>query len=173
MRSATVRRSPSDEVFRPDGFDWQPVSPALARVRRLILGLVALLLVVVLAWLAVDGTGPDWLVPVCAAAVLLGAVWVWWLIGRRVRSWGYAETPDELLVASGIILRRLVVVPYGRLQLVDVTAGPLDRAFGIATVQLHTAAATSDAAIPGLAPAEAAALRDRLAARGEQRAAGL
>ncbi len=54
-----------------------------------------------------------------------------------------------------------------------VVAGPIDRWLGITTVQLHTAAATSDAAIPGLPPAEAAALRDRLAAVGEQRSAGL
>jgi membrane protein YdbS with pleckstrin-like domain len=59
------------------------------------------------------------------------------------------------------------------MQLVDLRAGPIDRALGIATLQLHTAAATTDAAIPGLVPEVAAALRDRLAALGEQRAAGL
>jgi len=70
-------------------------------------------------------------------------------------------------------MRNLVVVPYGRLQFVDVHAGPLDRLAGVARVQLHTASASSDAAIPGLAPAEASRLRDRLAARGEARLAGL
>jgi len=45
--------------------------------------------------------------------------------------------------------------------------------FGITTVQLHTAAATTDAKIPGLLPDIAAALRDRLAQRGEQRSTGL
>ena len=99
--------------------------------------------------------------------------WLWWLIGRRVRSYGYVERADDLLVTSGILFRRLVVVPYGRLQLVDVVAGPLDRAFGIATVRLHTAAATTDATIPGLTPDNASGLRDRLAARGESRGAGL
>jgi membrane protein YdbS with pleckstrin-like domain len=59
------------------------------------------------------------------------------------------------------------------MQYVDVKAGPLERALGIATVQLHTAAAASDAAIPGLPTEEAARLRDRLAALGEARAAGL
>jgi membrane protein YdbS with pleckstrin-like domain len=56
---------------------------------------------------------------------------------------------------------------------VDVTAGPLERAFGLATVQLHTAAAASDARVPGLPPAEASRLRDRLTALGEDRAEGL
>jgi membrane protein YdbS with pleckstrin-like domain len=54
-----------------------------------------------------------------------------------------------------------------------VTAGPLERAFALATVQLHTAAAASDARIPGLPPDEAARLRDRLTALGEDRAEGL
>jgi hypothetical protein len=54
-----------------------------------------------------------------------------------------------------------------------VTAGPVDRWLGITTVQLHTAAATTDASIPGLLPDQAAALRDRLAAVGERRSAGL
>ena len=71
------------------------------------------------------------------------------------------------------MFRRLSIVPYGRMQFVDVTAGPMERLFGLATVQLHTAAAASDAKIPGLPPAEAARLRDRLAALGEARAEGL
>jgi hypothetical protein len=108
-----------------------------------------------------------------AAIALVATVWLWWLIGRRVRSFGYAERSDDLLVTSGIMFRRLVVVPYGRMQLVDITAGPIDRSLGVTTVQLHTAAASTDATIPGLPPAEAAGLRDRLAARGEQRSAGL
>ena len=90
-----------------------------------------------------------------------------------MRSWGYAERADDLLVTSGILYRRLVIVPYGRMQLVDLQAGPIHRALGIMTVQLHTAAATTDARIPGLPPEVAADLRDRLAARGEQRSAGL
>jgi membrane protein YdbS with pleckstrin-like domain len=92
---------------------------------------------------------------------------------RRWCAWGYAERDDDLLVRRGVLVRRLSVVPYGRLQYVDVTAGPLDRRLGIARVTLHTAAAASDASIPGLPAAEATRLRDRLAALGEARAAGV
>jgi membrane protein YdbS with pleckstrin-like domain len=95
------------------------------------------------------------------------------LVGRRYRAWGYAEREDDLLVRRGVMIRRLTVVPYGRMQFVDVTAGPVDRLFGLATVQLHTASARSDARIPGLASTEAQRLRDRLAALGEAKAAGL
>ncbi|MEI2715688.1 MAG: PH domain-containing protein [Candidatus Nanopelagicales bacterium] len=105
------------------------------------------------------------------AVVVLG--WLWWLLGRRVASFGYVERDDDLLVTSGVMFKRLVIVPYGRMQLVDLVAGPIDRAMGLATVKLHTAAATTDAGIPGLTPVEAARLRDRLAAQGEARSAGI
>jgi membrane protein YdbS with pleckstrin-like domain len=49
----------------------------------------------------------------------------------------------------------------------------LERAFGLATVALHTAAAASDASIPGLLGPEASRLRDRLAALGKTREEGL
>lgn len=103
---------------------------------------------------------------VCAAVVLS-------FMRSRVRSWTYQERNDDLIVERGVLVRRLSVVPYGRMQFVDVTAGPVDRVFRLATVRLHTAAAASDARIPGLEREEAARLRDRLAALGEARAAGL
>jgi membrane protein YdbS with pleckstrin-like domain len=77
------------------------------------------------------------------------------------------------VVRHGLLIRRLSIVPYARMQYVDVTAGPLERMFHLATVQLHTAAAASDARVPGLPSAEAARLRDRLTALGEDRAEGL
>jgi membrane protein YdbS with pleckstrin-like domain len=161
-----------DDAFAPPGEAWNPVSPKLATARRITMILVMLFLLVGVVLL---GLVPEarTVAAVLAVVWLVAVIWMWWLIGRRVRSFGYAEREDDLLVTSGIMFRRLVVVPYGRMQLVDITAGPLDRRLGVATVQLHTAAATTNATIPGLPPAEASGLRDRLAARGEQRSAGL
>jgi membrane protein YdbS with pleckstrin-like domain len=105
-----------------------------------------------------------------AAAAGGGALWV---VTRRYAAWGYAEREDDLLVRRGVLVFRLSVVPYGRMQFIDVRAGPLERAFQLATVHLHTAAAATDARVPGLEQEEAARLRDRLAALGEARAAGL
>jgi uncharacterized protein len=161
-----------DTLFAPPGAPWQPVSEKLCTLRRLllvlwvgVLGLAAsIVLIVLVAWWI--GT----LLLVVTAAVL---VWGWWIIGRNWKSWGYAEREDDLLVTHGVMFKTLVVVPYGRMQFVDVSAGPLDRRFGIAKVQLHTATPATDAEIPGLPPEEAERLRDRLAALGEARAAGL
>ena len=119
---------------------------------------------------AVDGL--PWLYA-GSGLLVLAALWLWWLVGRQVHAWGYAERDDDLLLRHGVMWRRLVVVPYGRLQFVDVRSGPLAAALGIASVQLHTASAHSDAEIPGVPAAEAARLRDRLASRGEAQLAGL
>ena len=99
--------------------------------------------------------------------------WGWWLVGRNARWWGYAEREDELYIKHGALFRTLVVVPYGRMQYVDVQAGPLEQAFKIASVHLHTASPGTSARIPGLPAAEAARLRDRLTSLGESQAAGL
>ncbi len=161
----------AEDVFDPAGIDWSRVSPRLATVRRtlllaeLVVGLVVLIVLAVLThWV--------WFwVPVAPAVVAAG--FGWFTIGRQVRAWGYAERADDLLIRRGLMFRELVVVPYGRMQFVDVKAGPLERAFDVAQVQLHTASAGSDARIPGLSAAEAARLRDRLASRGQARLAGL
>lgn len=160
------------EPFDPPGEPWVRVSPRLATVRRL--GLLLTWLPITTAGVAMlAATVSVSLASVAAVVAALALAWGWAVIGRTVRSWGYAERADDLLVTRGVLRRQLVVVPYGRMQFVDVTAGPLDRRFGLATVQLHTAAAATDATIPGLVPEEAARLRDRLAARGEATAAGL
>ena len=114
-----------------------------------------------------------WLWPAAMAVVVVFGIWRSIVTVRAVKAWGYAERDNDLLVRHGLLIRRLSIVPYARMQYVDVTAGPLERAFGLATVQLHTAAAASDARVPGLPPEEASRLRDRLTALGEDRAEGL
>jgi hypothetical protein len=104
--------------------------------------------------------------------VVLGLVWERFL-ARRVAAWGYAERRDDLMVRRGVMIRRLSVIPYGRMQFIDVTAGPVERTLGLATLRMHTAAAASDARIPGLSRDQAARLRDQLAELGESQAAGL
>ena len=144
--------------------EWRTPSSRLLRLRRLEVAGAALVAAVVPAILGYPEFSP---IPLVVGA----AAWV--IVGRRYRSWGYAEREDDLLVRRGVMFARLSVVPYGRMQFIDVTAGPFERAFGLATVRLHTAAAATEARIPGLEREEAAGLRDRLAELGEAQAAGL
>ena len=110
---------------------------------------------------------------VSVGVVVVGGAALAWFLRRRVRAWRYLERGEDLLVARGVLVRRLSVVPYGRMQFVEVTAGPIERLFQLATVKLHTAAAASDARIPGLETEEAGRLRDRLTELGEAMAAGM
>ena len=161
-----------DDLFAPSDVTWTPVSPKLAAVRRVNASILAG--VIGIAALLVLGLTVGWAWGVLALVVVLAAfAWAWVLIGRNQRSWKYAEREDELLVTHGVLFRELVVVPYGRMQFVDVTAGPLERSFGLATVELHTATPATDAKIPGLHPDEAGRLRDRLSALGQAQAWGL
>jgi membrane protein YdbS with pleckstrin-like domain len=141
-------------------------------VRRAQLGAAAVpVLAAALAIGDAAGGGVGMGAGVGAVVVLAGAAY--WFLARRISAWGYAEREDDLLVRRGLLFRRLSIIPYGRMQYVDVTAGPFERAFGLATVRMYTAAAASDARIPGLEAGDAAHLRDSLTELGEARAAGL
>ncbi|GAA2606710.1 PH domain-containing protein [Streptomyces axinellae] len=159
---------------------WRGVERALLSLRRLVLVSVLLPLAVVLGVVPVFTVGPAW--ALFALVPLVVAVWGWGALARNWRSWRYTEraggtsrteSGGDLLISRGVLWQETTVVPYGRMQLVEVTSGPLERRYGLATLQLHTAAATTDASIPGLSPAEAERLRDRLTELGEARSAGL
>jgi membrane protein YdbS with pleckstrin-like domain len=162
-----------NDLFAPPGSDWRPVSPALPRLRRAVLTGVTVVLLVALVILALVLGLPGWVpvVMLVVAGCVFAAAWV--LVGRNARWWGYAERNEELFIRHGALFRTLVVVPYGRMQYVDVQSGPLARLCGIASVHLHTASPGTSARIPGLPAEEAARLRDRLTSLGEAQAAGL
>lgn len=156
----------------PGEVSWTAVAPRYLRVRLLglaLFGVVAVAAVTVASWL---WWGRAWglvLGGAVLALLLVRAV----LLRRAVRAWGYAERDDDLLIRHGVWTKRLSIVPYGRMQFIDISAGPLDRMFDLATVKLHTAAATTDSTVPGLAPEAATGLRDRLARRATAEREGL
>ncbi len=162
----------TNDLFSPPTESWVRLSSRFIPLRRLdtALGWVLLTAIAVVPLWIFVGRTPG------LTALGVGAVLTLWRVVRQgaiVRAWGYAERETDLYITSGIFQRQLTVVPYGRMQAVEVTAGPLQRAFNVATVKLVTASAQSDAMIPGLEPEAAAALRDRLTERGETQAAGL
>lgn len=123
-------------------------------------------------WFATDGEMPLWAwLPLAGAAILtvLGVVFAF----LRTRTIGYLERPDDLLVRRGMLFRRFVAVPYGRMQIVDITQGPVERMFGLRSLKFVTAAASSAIVIPGMPGTTAEELRDRLVAVSESRRAGL
>ena len=155
----------------PQTVHWRPVSPKMIIIEVIVrtIWTFIFLIATLVAWLA---PAPLWVV-VVGAAITLGTLIGLYVGVRAIKSYGYAERERDLLVRHGRVIRRLSIVPYARMQFVDVTAGPMERMFGLATVRLHTAAAASDATVPGLEAQEATRLRDRLTALGEDRGEGL
>ena len=156
--------------FSPDDVEWTPASRRLIPARLIAIGVVIVPVLILSAVCAVL-VAPWWWWVTAGIAVL--AAWATWITVRVVLAHGWAERDDDLLVKRGRMWRSVTVVPYGRMQYVEVTAGPLARAFGIATVQLHTASPGTDASLAGVPSDQAARLRDRLTTRGEAQLAGL
>lgn len=165
----------TDDLFAPPVEAWQRLSPKYLPVMMIgiLLGwLIVLIPPLVVLWIFL----PDDLVwVVWAAAAASVALLAWRLIRApfAFRRWGYAERGEDVYLTRGLMQRRLTCVPYGRMQLVEVQAGPIERLFGLASVSMITAAPVADVSIPGLDRHAAEALRDRFINRGEHLKAGI
>ncbi len=150
---------------------WHQISRSYLWVQLISSGLslavvVAIMLVLVLFF------HQTWaLIPGGIVSVIL--IWTIAILPRQVRAIGYQLRHDDLVFRRGILWQRMVAVPYGRMQLVDITHGPLDRGFGIAQLKFVTAAASTGVTIPGLKQTTAETLRDHLVAVAESRRTGL
>ena len=151
--------------------DWHRVSRkyiVVDLVGALIAGVVTVAATSIPAWV----THLVWLWAIPGSLAIIFIITLC-LTPRRVRSIGYQLRSDDLLFRRGLMFQRFVSVPYGRMQLVDINRGPLDRAVGLSELKFVTAAAATGVTIPGLPEAEAEELRDRLVELAESRRAGL
>ncbi|MGB4780243.1 PH domain-containing protein [Microbacterium sp.] len=150
---------------------WHQISRSYVVV-QLISTLTLLVLVIGVALVLAFVLHQVWVwIPAGAVAVIM--LWMLAILPRQARSIGYQLREDDLVFRRGILWQRMVAVPYGRMQLVDITHGPLDRGFGIAQLKLVTAAAATGVTIPGLTQEAAERLRDTLIAVAETRRTGL
>ncbi len=153
------------------GIEWRRVSPKYVYVDVLSTIILTIGLVIAASLPAFfSQVAVWWILP---GIVLVGMLIFLGFVPRRVRAIGYELRDDDLLFRRGLLFQRFVSVPYGRMQLIDITRGPLSRAFGLSDLHFVTAAASSGVAIPGLLVADADELRDRLVALAETRRAGL
>lgn len=144
----------------------QPVSEKLIPARYIggIIGYLSGIALVVAC--VVVGVWQGWwwmhLIAVLPAILVLQGLL---LTPRRVRAIGWREGEDELVIASGIMFRSLETVPFGRIQSVEISEGPIERHYGIASLGISTAASAT-ATLPGLPREDAERLRQRLIDRG-------
>lgn len=150
---------------------WHQISPRYVTSQFVQNGIVlAVLVVVVLVVAFVFDQSWVWIPGGILAAFTLITLAI---LPRQARAIGYMLRDDDIVFRKGILWQRIIAVPYGRMQLVDITHGPLDRAFGVSQLKMVTAAATTGVQIPGLTQAAAEALRDTLIDVAETRRTGL
>jgi membrane protein YdbS with pleckstrin-like domain len=80
---------------------------------------------------------------------------------RIYRHLGYRVTDRLLQVVRGWLFHSDTIVPFVRVQHIDVTRGPVEKIFGLASLVVHTAGThNSIVTVPGLSPDRAAEVRD-------------
>lgn len=143
--------------------DLTPLHPDYLKVVRIGWTLLAVPVLIGAAVLEIAGLLPRGavLVPV----LLVAAFAVVLVPPRRYRARGYRLDPDRLRVVRGTLFRSDTVVPFGRVQHIDVAQGPVERFYGLGTLVLHTAGNhNASVRLPGLPHAEALAIREAIRA---------
>lgn len=157
-----------DMTKMADEGSMSPLHPDQIKVLRIRTAIVA---TVLLSLAAVIDFGPLRDAPVraglatsvvailCLAALVLLPV-------RRYRAWAWREDEEELHVRHGLVVRTHTIVPFGRVQHIDVAQGPIERSVDLSTLILHTAGTRgASVPLPGLKRENAEAMRDRIRAR--------
>lgn len=150
---------------------WHQISPRYVTSQFVQNGILLVLIVAAALVLALVLDQPWAWIPggILTVIILLTLA----ILPRQAKAVGYMLRSDDIVFRKGILWQRIVAVPYGRMQLVDITHGPLDRAFGVSQLKMVTAAATTGVQIPGLTQEAAESLRDTLIEVAETRRTGL
>jgi membrane protein YdbS with pleckstrin-like domain len=143
-----------------DAVQWQELDPKYKRLRQVqsllaMLGVaVPLLFATIVAELPLLPATVVW----SAWAVIFAILLAWPVIAFPKR--GYVVRDKDILFRNGVIWRAVTAVPFNRIQHVETSNTPLDRKFGLATLQLFTAGGSSgDLKIDGLQASVAEQLR--------------
>ncbi len=151
---------------------WQPLDPRAVKLWRVatqiavaIFMLPALIIVIVTSYFE-----PRAALGMIASWGFLTSLWLWfslWQPPRRYQCWGYRIDDRVLETRSGRMFQTTRLLPLNRLQHVDLQQGPVERMYGLARLELHTAGTqNASLTIPGLAREEAVRLRDYLVTLG-------
>ena len=144
--------------------DLQPVEPAYRnalRVRAAVFWVPVLIGALVLDRNVLAEMPISGLLPALAAVLALSAIIV--APDRIYRRLGYAIDGRLLRTVRGWLFHTDTVVPFVRVQHIDVTRGPVDKLFGTASLVVHTAGThNSVVVLPGLSPERAAEIRDAI-----------
>ncbi|MCP3979415.1 MAG: PH domain-containing protein [bacterium] len=161
-----------DELPQAGQIEFQPLAQAYPRQmliqHLLVFGPIVLAsLIPAVLLVAVFRTPASYVVgPLLPVIPLLLAALLIPLAVRRARTAGVALREHDIAFRRGVFFRKVVILPFNRLQHAGVSSGPLQRRFGLASLKLYTAGASGiDLQIDGLTAERAATLREHVTAR--------
>jgi hypothetical protein len=168
LRRGSARSSPTDGGPAVDPLPGAPthLDPRVRLLWSILAGgPVASCGLVLVAIAATQGAWQLALGLVCLTLALASAA----VVGARLawNRWTWTAYDDALELRHGVVVTAASLVPYHRIQQIDLHRGPLQRLFGVSRLVLRTAAATTDASLPGLAVADADRLRYQLLQRAD------
>ncbi len=147
-----------------------PLDPSQKALMRLnsVLTWVPLVILATIADMAVQTQLPGELLDytpwtIWGVIMMMALFFILALPGRRYRRWGYDMGDEQLRVLRGFLWRTDTIVPFNRIQHIDVAQGPLQRLFDLSTLIVHTAGThNSIVTLPGLATADAEEMRETI-----------
>ncbi len=165
---STTKRQESGHLFaeNADGVEWLKLHPfsVVTTGLRYLRGLVVPIVFLVISR-GFSGGRADlvvtFVIPIVAAIGAMLFSFVHWMLFR------YSLTDGELVIRSGVISRQERVVPFERIQSVDLDEAPLERILGLVRVRVETAASGNSEAkieLHSLGRDDAHALRGKLIA---------
>jgi membrane protein YdbS with pleckstrin-like domain len=138
-----------------------PLHPNYVKVARLAAILMTIPPVIILGVWEILGIVPHGLVSVPVLLLL-----AWFIIRaplKRYAARGYQMGDDRLRVVRGLMWRKDTVVPFGRVQHIDVERGPIERRYGLATLVVHTAGThNASVSLPGIGEDDALRMREAI-----------
>ncbi len=145
------------------------LSPRIKWLWRVTYVIIALALLVaggVVATVATDlPVAVRW--AIVTASLAVGVALVVLVPAAQYRRWRYEVTADGIELRHGLLVRAESSIPHFRVQHIDVRQGPIERRLGFVTLTIATASPHTDAALPGIEPQRAAAIRALVLDRAE------
>ncbi|MCF8244735.1 MAG: PH domain-containing protein [Saprospiraceae bacterium] len=153
---------PVAELPQAEGVQWMPLSPSYRTVE--VIATCILFALFLLGWLVFYFVNPfkmpllSWLMLTGWGAFFLLGIWV---ALKRFAAEGYALRQHDILHKHGVWWRSLTAIPFNRMQHCEISRGPVESAFGLATLRVFTAGGSgSDLSIGGLPVAEAERIKE-------------
>ncbi len=149
-----------DDLPGTDGLQWNPMHPLYARAIRAMTLIVLVVVAIAISVVSFLASFPWFVVVMLYTLLLIAGIYSMVWPGIAVPRRGYALRDKDILFRKGVIWRSVTAVPFNRIQHVETSSTPMDRRYGLATLQLFTAGGSSgDLKIDGLGKDVAEQLR--------------